>query len=203
MLSTLSTGLNPPDSNSILPKQSSWCSVADYTLCSPKSLWLAVKLLKSPPRNNLEQLCVRTCLGVHIYTTLVPRPGNNWACSTNISTILPLPDYCACLWDPHQTTYINTLEATQTFAAKLATGLWSPGCQDPIQLMNWPPLEHTEKDKSCCLVDQSYHPQYSLLTPPQAPSPYGIVIILVQNFCPSSLFLPKCYCNTCMEQNVI
>ena len=34
---------------SIPRKQSSWCSLEDYTLCSPKSLWHAVTLLKPPP----------------------------------------------------------------------------------------------------------------------------------------------------------
>ena len=56
----LSIGLNPPDSNSIPHKQSSWCSLEDYTLCIPKSLWQAVKLLTS-----LESLFPRTCLGLH------------------------------------------------------------------------------------------------------------------------------------------
>ena len=55
------------------------------------------------------------------------------------STVLPLLDYCACVQDPHQVTKIQKLEAVQRFAAKLATGLWSSGCQDPIQLMNCPP----------------------------------------------------------------
>ena len=67
------------------------------------------------------------------------------------STVLPLLDYCACVWDPHQVAKIQKLEAVQRFAAKLATGLWSSGCQDPIQLMNWPPLATRQKRQKLLL----------------------------------------------------
>ena len=146
----------------------------------------------------------------------MPRPGNSWACSANIFTLLagkpcpgctnplfflPLLDYCACVWDPHHTTCINKLKVIQEFAAKLATGLWFPGCQDPIQIMNWPPLLHAENGKSCCcanifcLVVQSYHPQYSLLTPTLLPGSVNVwhYIVLSQKrlpiFTPSSQVL--------------
>ena len=33
--------------------------------------------------------------------------------------VLPILDYCSCLWDPYQTTYIETLECVQEFAAKV------------------------------------------------------------------------------------
>ena len=67
------------------------------------------------------------------------------------STVLSLLDYCACVWDPHQVTKIQKLEAAQRFAAKLATGLWSSGCQDPIQLMNWPTLATCRKRQKLLL----------------------------------------------------
>ena len=117
----------------------------------------------------------------------MPRPGNSWACSTNIFTLLagkpcpgctnplfflPLLDYCACVWDPHHTTCINKFKVIQRFAAKLATGLWFPGCQDPIQTLNWPP--HAEKGKSCCcehiLLGGSIIPPL-VFTPHPHPSP--------------------------------
>jgi len=70
-------------------------------------------------------------------------------------------------------------------------------------------LLHVEKGKSCCcanifcLVVQSCHPQYSLLTPTLLPRSIsdGIVSSYHKNICPSSLLLPKC-CHT-MEQAVV
>ena len=67
------------------------------------------------------------------------------------STVLPLLDYCACVWDPHQVTKIQKLEAVQRFAAKLATGLWLAGCQDPTRLINWPPLVTRRKRQKLLL----------------------------------------------------
>ena len=91
----------------------------------------------------------------------------------------------------------NKFEAIQRFAAKVATGLWFPGCQDPIQIMNRPPLLHTEKGKNCCCADvfclvvQSYHPQYSLLTPTLLPGSIIVwhCIILSQKHLP--IFTPS------------
>ena len=60
------------------------------------------------------------------------------------STVLPLLDYCACVWDPYQATFSNKLETIQKFAAKLATGLWASG-QDAINQLNWPPLAMRRK----------------------------------------------------------
>ena len=74
MSTLLSVGLNPLDSNSIPHKQSSWCSLEDYTLCRPKSLWQVVTLLKPHPSNTFESLSPRTCLSLHTRTTLVQRP---------------------------------------------------------------------------------------------------------------------------------
>ena len=155
----------------------------------------------------------------------MPRPGNSWACSTNIFTLLagkpcpgctnplfflPLLDYCACVWDPHHTTCINKLKVIQEFAAKLATGLWFPGCQDPIQIMNWLPLACCMPKRAKAAAVQTYSAWFNHTTlsidsspPPfsQAPSVYGIVLSYHKNICPSSLLLPKC-CHT-MEQAVI
>ena len=153
----------------------------------------------------------------------MPRPGSSWACSTNIftllagkpcpgptkSTVLPLLDYSAYVWDPHHTTYINKLKVKQRFAAKLATGLWFPGCQDPIQIMNWLPLACCMPKRAKAAAVQTYSAWFNHTTlsidsspPPfsQAPSVYGIVSSYHKNICPSSL-LPKC-CDT-MEQAVI
>ena len=82
-----------------------------------------------------------TCAKSRKQLGLLYRPAGRRALSRlYTSTVLPLLDYCACVWDPHQVSYIAKLEAVQKFAAKLATGLWSPGHQDPVQLMNWCPL---------------------------------------------------------------
>ena len=40
------------------------------------------------------------------------------------ATVLPILDYCCCVWDPYQSTHTAKLEKVQKFAAKLATGLW-------------------------------------------------------------------------------
>ena len=49
----------------------------------------------------------------------------------------------------------NWRDAVQRFATKLASGLWSSGCQDPIQLINCPPWYTPKKDRSYCYVDAS------------------------------------------------
>ena len=102
---------------------------------------------------------------------------------------------CLCVGPPPH--YLCQL--TQGNTAKLATGLWFPGCQDPIQIMNWPPLAccMPKKAKSCCcanvfcLVVQSYHPQYSLLTPTLLPRSISVwhCIVLSQKHLP--IFTPS------------
>ena len=96
-------------------------------------------------------------------------------CRLYKSTVPPLLDYCACVWNPRQTTHINKLEAIQRFAAKLATGLKSSGCQDPIQIMNWLPLAACQKRQKLLLcrrilVGGSIVPP-SVFTPRPHPSP--------------------------------
>ena len=116
---------------------------------------------------------------------------------------------CLCV-GPHHTTYINKLKVKQRFAAKLDTGLWFPGCQDPIQIMNWLPLACCMPKRAKAAAVQTYSAWFNHTTlsidsspPPfsQAPSVYGIVLSYHKNICPSSLLLPKC-CDT-MEQAVI
>ena len=92
------------------------------------------------------------------------------------STVLPLLDYCACVWDPHQVmiTYSNKLEATQKFAAKLATGLWSSS-QDPVNQLNWSSLAARRRKQKLLLCRRillggSIIPA-SVFTPHPHPSP--------------------------------
>jgi len=113
---------------------------------------------------------------------------------------------CLCVGPPPH--YLCQL--TQGNTAKLATGLWFPGCQDPIQIMNWPPLACCMPKKAKATAVQTYsvwwfnHTTLSIHSSPppffHAPSVYGIVSSYYKNICPSSL-LPKC-CHT-VEQAVI
>ena len=61
-------------------------------------------------------------------------------------------------------------------SAKLATGLWFPGCQDPIQIMNWPPLACYTPKKAIAAAVQTYsvwwfnHTTVSIHSSPPHPS---------------------------------
>ena len=89
------------------------------------------------------------------------------------STVLPLLDYGACVWDPHKVTKIQKLEAVQRFAAKLATGLHVAarlsGSHSTRELAL--PFLLVERGKSYCYVgvssweDLLYHLQFSHLIP--------------------------------------
>ena len=56
------------------------------------------------------------------------------------ATVLPILDYCCCVWDPYQSTHTAKLEKVQKFAAKLATGLWLENYDYLLSLLNWPTL---------------------------------------------------------------
>ena len=49
------------------------------------------------------------------------------------STVLPKLEYCAAVWDPHQSTLTKKLENTQSFACKIITKEWK---SDYISLLN-------------------------------------------------------------------
>jgi len=106
---------------------------------------------------------------------------------------------CLCVGPPSHYLY----QLTQGYTAKLATGLWFSGCQDPIQIMNWPPLACCMPKKAKAAAVQPYsvqwwfnHTTLSIHSSPppffHASSVYGIVSSYHKNICPSSL-LPKCY----------
>ena len=54
------------------------------------------------------------------------------------STVLPFLDYCSCVWDPYQVTYVSML-------AKIATGHWSVSHDDLCTQLGWPPLSSRRK----------------------------------------------------------
>ena len=56
------------------------------------------------------------------------------------ATVLPILDYCCCVWDPYQSTHTAKFEKVQKFAAKLATGLWLDNYDHLLSLLNWPTL---------------------------------------------------------------
>ena len=54
--------------------------------------------------------------------------------------MLPILDYCSCVWDPHLSGNVNKLEKVQTFAARLVTGKWSEGSEKLREELSWPLL---------------------------------------------------------------
>ena len=56
------------------------------------------------------------------------------------SLVLPILDYCSCVWDPHLSGNVNKLEKVQTFAARLVTGKWSEGSEKLREELSWPLL---------------------------------------------------------------
>ena len=56
------------------------------------------------------------------------------------STVLPLLDYCSCVWDPHHSTLANKVEGVQKFAARIATRDWTGNYENLRSQLGWPPL---------------------------------------------------------------
>ena len=46
------------------------------------------------------------------------------------SCIIPLLDYCCCVWDPHLLKYIEELQSVQLFAFKIIANNWTTSISD-------------------------------------------------------------------------
>ena len=56
------------------------------------------------------------------------------------STVLPLLEYCSCVWDPHHSTLANKVEGVQKFATRIATRDWTGNYENLRSQLGWPPL---------------------------------------------------------------
>ena len=62
--------------------------------------------------------------------------------------VLPVLDYGAAVWDPHQAKYIVQLERVQRFAARAITGNWVPDATPLLQRLNgqvWSLADNTSR----------------------------------------------------------
>ena len=99
---------------------------------------------------HIDNTCVRARKQLGLLYRHFHPAGREALSRLYTSTVLPLLDYCACVWDPYQATFSNKLETIQKFAAKLATGLWASG-HDAINKLNWPPLAMRRKKQKLLL----------------------------------------------------
>ena len=67
------------------------------------------------------------------------------------SLVLPILDYCSCVWDPHFATHENKLESVQALAAKIATKQWNSNYNDLLKLLSWPRLSIRRKKQKVSL----------------------------------------------------
>ena len=73
-------------------------------------------------------------------------------------------DYCSCVWDPYQTTYINMIEGVQKFAARLATKQWNTSYNDLLAQLGWPLLSTQRKQQKLFLCHRILS-GYSIIPP--------------------------------------
>ena len=68
------------------------------------------------------------------------------------STVLPKLEYCAAVWDPHQSTLTKKLENTQSFACKIITNKWKSdytSLLNKLQLKSLKDRRNIQKLKVC------------------------------------------------------
>ena len=76
--------------------------------------------------------------------------------------VLPLLNYCSCVWDPYQTTYINMIEGVQKFTARLATKQWNTSYL--LVQLGWPLLSTRRKQQKLFLCHHILS-GYSIIPP--------------------------------------
>ena len=91
------------------------------------------------------------------------------------STIVPKLEYCASVWDPHQTTLIEELEKTQRFATKVISKNWNSDTitlQANLKLQSLKVRRSKQRLKNCFNIINGYSciPP-NLFTPHPSPSP--------------------------------
>ena len=128
------------------------------------------------------------------------------------SVILPKLEYCASVWDPHQTTLQAKLESTQKFAGRVITKNWNADYQTLLSELQWNTLKTrrtNQKLKLCYKILNNHscipplmfsphpspsprHPHNQMLFQPYAKtnshkSSFFIHIIQLWNHLPSSV----------------
>ena len=91
------------------------------------------------------------------------------------STVLPKLEYCAAVWDPHQSTLTKKLENTQSFACKIITKEWKSdytSLLNKLQLKSLKDRRNIQKLKVCFKIinNKSCIPP-SVFSPHPSPSP--------------------------------
>ena len=81
------------------------------------------------------------------------------------SLVLPILDYCSCVWDPHFATHENKLESVQALAAKIATKQWNSNYNNLLKLLSWPRLSIRRKKQRVSLCHRSLHHPVLFLHP--------------------------------------
>ena len=98
------------------------------------------------------------------------------SCLTQLykSLVVPILDYCSCVWDPNYTLYIDKLESVQKFATKVILRDWNSCYNNRMKLLNLPLLSIWRKRQKLSLrytivTGRSIIPP-SLFTPHPCPS---------------------------------
>ena len=98
------------------------------------------------------------------------------SCLTQLykSLVVPILDYCSCVWDPNYTLYIDKLESVQKFATKVILRDWNSCYNDRMKLLYLPLLSIRCKRQKLSLcyrivTGRSIIPP-SLFTPHPCPS---------------------------------
>ena len=65
--------------------------------------------------------------------------------------VLPLLEYCCCVWDPPHNLNVNCLECIQSFAARIVTNAWSSDGADLRIDLGWPTLQSRRLAQKICL----------------------------------------------------
>ena len=126
-----------------------WIHSSGISIIPTKSTLLVTSRKRAKPCislqiNSISIPCAESTkyLGVTISSDLKWNLHVSNTCKSATSTrrILPKPDYCSCVWDPHTDSLIDRLQSVQSFATKLCSERWSASSAEVSLLMNLPPL---------------------------------------------------------------
>ena len=91
------------------------------------------------------------------------------------SVVLPKLEYCAAVWDPHQSILIDELEKVQGFAGKVVTKDWKASYNTNLNKCNWQLLStrrKLQKLKICYNILNNFSIiPHNVFTPHPSPSP--------------------------------
>ena len=87
-----------------------------------------------------------SCIGSFILRVLHVSPS-----SASLCMVVPILDYCSCVWDPNYTLYIDKLESVQKFATKVILRDWNSCYNDRMKVLNLPLLSIRRKKQKLSL----------------------------------------------------